>query len=49
MSSTVVDSADCYERREVDARYATGLWLIFTESAVVFTLVGCLAAVAAFM
>jgi hypothetical protein len=49
MSSTVMDSAHYYERRGVDARYTTRLWLIFTECAVMFTLVGGLAAVVAFM
>ena len=39
VSSPVVDSADGYERKESDARYPTGLQLIFAEHAVVFTLV----------
>jgi hypothetical protein len=47
VSSPVVNSADGYERRQDDARYATGLQLIFAERTVMFALVGGLAAVVA--
>jgi hypothetical protein len=52
VSGPVVDSAGDYERREDgndDVRYTTRLQFIFTERALVFTLMGSLAAMVSVM